>query len=121
VVDRARVGSYLRLRGLAEDGVREGAKGVGRRRAVRGAVVLARDEVAHRHLRCLLRRTGPLADAGWVVTRALLRPPATKEQSAGGGGGWTGGGEEGRFAGMDYGEQCSVRPDKRERTGHVKD
>jgi hypothetical protein len=78
VVDRARVGSYLRLRGLAEDGVREGAKGVGRRRAVRGAVVLARDEVAHRHLRCLLRRTGPLADAGWVVTRALLRPPATK-------------------------------------------
>jgi hypothetical protein len=49
MVDGARARAYLRLGGLAQDGVGEGADGVGRRRAIRRAVVLARDEVAHRH------------------------------------------------------------------------
>jgi hypothetical protein len=50
--------AHLRLGGLAEEGVGEGVEGVGRRGAVRRAVVLARDQVPQRHLR---RRTGARA------------------------------------------------------------
>jgi hypothetical protein len=75
MVDGARARAYLRLGGLAQDGVGEGADGVGRRRAIRRAVVLARDEVAHRYGD---GRKGALADAGPVVLRALPPRPATR-------------------------------------------
>jgi hypothetical protein len=65
--------AHLRLGGLAKDGVGEGVEGVGRRGAVRGAAVLARDEVSHRHLGRRLRPTGTLADAGGAMLRAPLR------------------------------------------------
>lgn len=52
---------YLRFVGLAEEGVGEGAEWVGGGRPVRGAVVLAGDEVARPHVR---RRLPPAPEGG---------------------------------------------------------
>jgi hypothetical protein len=53
--------AYLRFVGLAEEGVGEGAEWIGGGRPVRGAVVLAGDEVARPHLR---RRVPPAPEGG---------------------------------------------------------